>query len=56
MVLVVNLRYGYDEESVVLADVAPHECGGAVGAATTCYQEFLEEGILKIRHLRLIKT
>ena len=56
VVLVVDGGHGHDKEAVVFADVAPRECGRAVGARLVGEQEFLHQGFLQVGHLRFVET
>ena len=56
VVFVVDGGHGHDKEAVVFADVAPRECGRAVGARLVGEQEFLHQGFLQVGHLRFVET
>ena len=56
VVFVVNLGYGYDQESVIFSDIAPYEGRRTIRTRPVCNQQFLEKGILKVGHLRLVKS
>ena len=56
VVFVVESGHGHHKEPVVFADVAPRECGRAVGARLVGEQEFLHEGFLQVGHLRFVET
>ena len=56
VVFVVESGHGHHKQPVVFADVAPRECGRAVGARLVGEQEFLHEGFLQVGHLRFVET
>jgi hypothetical protein len=56
VVLVVELGYGNDQQTVVLARVAVDECRRAVGAATVRTEQFTMETFLKVGHHGFFKS
>ena len=50
MVLVVKLRYGNNQQTVVLARIAVYECRRAVGARPVCTEQFTTQTLLEVSH------
>ena len=56
VVLVVELRHGHHEQSVILADVAIDDGGARVGSRAVRAQQFLGQRILQVGHQGLFKS
>ena len=56
MVLIVQFRYRHHQQTMVFSRVAVHQRGARIGSRTIASQDFLFQGVLKIRHLSLVKT
>jgi hypothetical protein len=50
MVLVVELRYRNNQQTVVLTRIAVHKRGTAIGTRTVSAEEFTTETLLKVSH------
>ena len=56
MVLVVQVGHGHNQQAVIFSDVATYQCSRTIRTRLIRNQEFLEQAVLKICHLRLVKS
>ena len=56
MVLVVQVGNGHNQQAVIFSDVATYQCSRTIRTRLIRNQEFLEQAVLKICHLRLVKS
>ena len=55
VVLVVQLGHRDYHQTVILTDVAPNQSSVTISAGPIGDEQFLEEGVLQVGHLRLVK-
>ena len=56
MVLIVQLRYGNNEQTVILTRVTIYKRRSTVGARTVCSKQFTTERLLQVGHYRFFKS
>jgi hypothetical protein len=56
MVLIVNLRHGYDQQSVVLTRITVDKRRRAVGTTSVCAEQFAAKALLEVRHHGFFKA
>jgi CRP-like cAMP-binding protein len=56
VVLIIKLRYGNNEQTVIFARIAVYKSRCTIGARTVCSQQFTMERLLKIGHYSFLES